>query len=47
MNLLETCLICGKPGIHWDVNLRAFTCQLDHEGRKVILFDENGNEKVW
>jgi hypothetical protein len=46
MNQLETCLICGKPGIHWDVALKGFTCQFGPDGKKTIVFNEHGNEEV-
>jgi hypothetical protein len=39
------CSKCGVEGFHYDEKLRAFTCELV-DGKKVILFDENGNEKV-
>ena len=42
----EICLICNKPGYHWDVAQFGFTCQFV-DGKKVIVFDsETGNEKV-
>jgi hypothetical protein len=45
INDTEVCLICGKPGSHWDVAQRGFSCQFV-DGKRVTLFDENGNEKA-
>jgi hypothetical protein len=45
INDFEICLICNEPGSHYDYLLRAFTCQLV-DGKKVVLYDENGNEKA-
>ena len=45
INDLEICLICGKPGSHYNVLLRGFDCQLV-DGKKVVLYDDNGNEKA-
>lgn len=40
------CTKCGKEGFHYDEKLRGFSCQLDAEGKKVIIYDANGNEAV-
>ncbi len=45
INDQEICLLCGKPGSHYDFVQRGFTCQFV-DGKRVTLFDENGNEKV-
>jgi hypothetical protein len=45
INDSEVCLRCNKPGHHYDYLLHAFTCELV-DGKKVIKYNENGNESV-
>lgn len=43
---IHICAKCGKIGDHWSVDLRSFSCELSVDGKKIVQYDENGNEKV-